>query len=241
MNGKEKHRQKRFSLSLKRVIDYLGAALMLLLLFPVMALIALLIKLDSRGPVLFRQVRLGLGERPFTMYKFRTMIPGAEQGGLSVLPSDPRVTSVGHWLRSLSLDELPQLIHILTGDMSLVGPRPLLPEQVEQMTAYERRRLQMPPGLTNFAVLYGRNRLTFEERMRLDVWYVEHWSLWLDAQILWKTPWIALRGEGAYTSPEAAAAAARRQVDRSAASALSDPPFLDPHVPVDDYKHGSRK
>lgn len=225
MSGKEKYRQKRFSLYLKRVIDCLGAALMLMLLLPVMALIVLLIRLDSRGPVLFRQVRLGLGGRPFTMYKFRTMVPGSEQGGLSVLPSDPRVTSVGHWLRSLSLDELPQLIHVLTGDMSLVGPRPLLLEQVEQMTPQERRRLEMPPGLTNLPALYGRNRLTFDERMRLDVWYVEHWSLWLDAKIVWKTPWIVLRREGVYTSPRAAAAAARRQVDRSAASSLSDTPF----------------
>lgn len=208
----ERLRRKKAALFIKRVCDVTIAVLGLVVLFPLLALIALLIKLDSRGPTLFRQVRAGLGGHPFTMCKFRTMVPGSEQGGLSVLSSDPRVTRVGYWLRSFSLDELPQLLHIFTGDMSLVGPRPLLPEQVEQMTPQERRRLEMPPGLTNLPALYGRNHLTFDERMRLDVWYVEHWSLWLDVKILLKTPWVVLRREGVYTSPEAAAAADRYRI-----------------------------
>jgi lipopolysaccharide/colanic/teichoic acid biosynthesis glycosyltransferase len=218
-------RGTKVALLIKCLCDKAMAVLGLILLFPLLSLIALFIKLDSRGSVLFSQVRAGLGGRSFTMYKFRTMVPGAEQGGLSVLPADPRVTRMGHWLRSFSLDELPQLINILKGEMSLVGPRPLLPAQVEHMTPIERRRLEMLPGLTNLPALYGRNRLTFDKRMRFDVWYVEHWSLWLDAKILLKTPWIVLRRDGAYASPEAAAAAARRQVDRSAANTPSNTPL----------------
>lgn len=190
------------ALLVKRLCDMTVAAVGLVLLAPLMAVIALLIKCESRGPALFCQVRVGLGGRPFTMYKFRTMVPGAEQGGLTVLSGDPRVTRLGHWLRSFSLDELPQLANVLQGEMSLVGPRPLLPKQIEKFTPFERTRLAVLPGMTNLPALKGRNSLSWDERMRWEIYYVEHWSLWLDLHILIRTLWIVPLRKGVYAASE---------------------------------------
>lgn len=190
------------ALFVKRVCDVTVAAVGLITLAPLMALIALLIKLDSRGPILFCQNRIGLGGRSFTIYKFRTMIPGAEKGKLTVLSSDPRVTRLGYRLRSLSLDELPQFINVLKGEMSLIGPRPLLPEQTEKFTVHERKRLQMLPGMTNLPAIRGRNSLTWKERMELDVWYVENWSLLLDIEIFLRSIWVILQQKGVYAPNE---------------------------------------
>jgi lipopolysaccharide/colanic/teichoic acid biosynthesis glycosyltransferase len=178
------YKRKPFSFFLKQVSDYAGAALLLTLFLPAMAIIAVLIKLDTRGPALFRQTRAGRFDKLFSIYKFRTMVVGAEKISLEIFKDDPRITRVGRFLRITSLDELPQLINILRGEMSLIGPRPLLPNTVRPE---ERRRQNMKPGLTSFPVLFGRHELDRDKRMRLDVWYVDHWSLRLDLQILLKT------------------------------------------------------
>lgn len=178
------YEKKPVSFLLKQIVDCLGAALLLVLLSPILGLIALLIKLDSPGPVFFRQMRAGRFHQPFTVYKFRTMIAGADQVSLEIFKNDPRITRIGRLLRITSLDELPQLINVIRGEMSLIGPRPLLPETIKPE---ERRRQNMKPGLTSYPVLFGRHQLDWDERMRLDLWYVDHWSLWLDLKILVKT------------------------------------------------------
>ncbi|MCX7847875.1 MAG: sugar transferase [bacterium] len=190
------------SLFIKRVFDVMVAGAGLVLLSPVMGLIALWIKADSRGPIFFRQVRAGRGGKPFTIYKFRTMVEGAEKGGYYTAAEDPRITRVGRFLRATSLDELPQLWNILKGEMSVVGPRPTLLYQVEQYNERQRKRLEMRPGVTGWAQVNGRNALSWPERIELDVWYVEHWSLWLDLKILMKTLVVWLRGEGVYAEKE---------------------------------------
>ena len=181
-------------LTLKRFPD-IAVSLVWMLLFAVpFALICLLIKIESPGPVFFCQERIGKDGRPFKIWKFRTMVDGAVNLGLGYTtgPEDQRITRVGHVLRLLSLDEVPQLINVLLGDMSLVGPRPTLGYQVEQYDAEQRRRLDVKPGVTSLAAVNGRNALSWEERIEMDVWYVRHWSLWLDLKILAKTPWVAL-------------------------------------------------
>lgn len=187
---------------IKRGLDLILGGLALILFAPVIVLIILAIKLDSPGPVLFRQIRAGLGGKPFTMYKFRTMFVDSDISDLAVRQSDPRVTRLGHWLRSFSLDELPQLANVLKGEMSLVGPRPLLPSQVDKFNAQERKRLRTLPGMTNLPAIKGRNSLTWQERIRLDTWYVENWSIWLDLEILLKTPWFVLQRSGVYAARE---------------------------------------
>ncbi|MDX6203841.1 MAG: hypothetical protein QOJ83_3341, partial [Frankiales bacterium] len=165
---------------------------------------------DSRGPVLFRQTRAGTGGRPFTVYKFRTMAVDAESrleelralnesdGLLFKMRRDPRVTRSGRFLRKYSLDELPQLLNVLRGNMALVGPRPPLPSEVEAYGADVRRRLMVRPGITGLWQVSGRSDLTWEESVRLDLYYVENWSPALDISILWKTLFAVLRGGGAY-------------------------------------------
>ena len=190
-----------FLLALKRAFDFLAAAFLLALALPLLLGAALAVKLDSRGPVFFRQERIGRGGRPFTMWKFRSMVVGAvNQGaGYLVVRDDPRITAVGKWLRRFSLDELPQLLNVLLGEMSLVGPRPSLPYQVEQYDSFQRQRLQMRPGITGLAQVTGRNELSWPERIRLDVWYVQHWSLLLDLRILGRTAGVVLGQAGTYT------------------------------------------
>ena len=187
---------------MKRLFDILLAATGLVLLSPLFALIALWIKCDSRGPVFFRQVRVGRQGKPFRIYKFRTMVADAEKSGYFTAEKDSRVTRSGRFLRKTSLDELPQLINILTGEMSVVGPRPTLPYQVEQYTPRQRRRLEVRPGVTGWAQVNGRNTLSWPDRIEHDIWYVEHWSLLLDLKILARTVTVWLRGEGLYAEKE---------------------------------------
>jgi len=194
----------------KTAMDRFGSVAGLLLLAPALLALALAIRIDSPGPVLFHQTRVGRGGREFTMLKFRTMVVDAEQrltglmsdnqggGVLFKMRSDPRITRVGRFLRRYSLDELPQLFNIALGDMSLVGPRPPLPREVEQYGAEMRRRLLVKPGLTGLWQVNGRSDLDWEESVRLDLRYVENWSFAFDLVILWKTAAAVIRGNGAY-------------------------------------------
>jgi exopolysaccharide biosynthesis polyprenyl glycosylphosphotransferase len=195
---------------LKDLIDRCVAAVALLLLSPLMLAIAVSIRLSDRGPALFRQTRVGKDGATFSMYKFRTMVVDAEQrlaglrelnefdGVLFKMRRDPRITKIGARLRKWSLDELPQLFNVLLGDMSLVGPRPPLPDEAARYADHVRRRLVVKPGLTGLWQVSGRSDLSWDESVRLDLRYVENWSLALDLQILWKTIAVALRGSGAY-------------------------------------------
>ncbi|WP_433250222.1 sugar transferase [Streptosporangium sp. CA-135522] len=194
----------------KSLFDRVGAGLVLLALSVPMLVITVLIRATSPGPALFRQVRVGKGGREFKVVKFRTMVNDAERlklelqrhnesdGVLFKMRNDPRITRVGAFLRRYSLDELPQLLNVLHGEMSLVGPRPPLPEEVKQYGEDVRRRLVVKPGMTGLWQVSGRSDLTWEESVRLDLRYVENWSLFLDLQILWKTWSAVTRGEGAY-------------------------------------------
>jgi exopolysaccharide biosynthesis polyprenyl glycosylphosphotransferase len=192
----------------KRSIDVALAIAGIVLLCPLFLITALLIKLTSRGPVIFRQVRCGLNGRTFTFYKFRSMVEDAEARLHQVvhlnekdivvkIKNDPRLTTVGKWLRKFSIDELPQLFNVLKGDMSLVGPRPAIPTEVAQYQRWQRRRLRMRPGLTCLWALRGRDKVDFESWMRLDLQYIDNWSLGLDAKIILLTIPHVVSGRGA--------------------------------------------
>ena len=197
---------------LKRCVDLVGASFGLVVLSPVLAVLALLVRLDSRGPALFAQTRVGLRGRPFRMLKFRTMRDGADVERRSVahlnqsddsrlfkIPDDPRVTRLGRTIRRWSLDELPQLYNILAGDMSLVGPRPFFESDLADYEAHHFRRLAMKPGLTGLWQVSGRSDIVdFEEVVRLDRWYIEHWSLAFDLRIIARTIPAVVRRHGAY-------------------------------------------
>ena len=180
---------------LKRVMDVSIASLALIMLSIPMLIAAFAVRLKMGGPVLFRQLRPGLKGRPFEVLKFRTMTDARDERG-QPLPDEQRLTATGRWLRRLSLDELPQLINVLRGDMSLVGPRPLLMEYLPLYTPEQARRHDVPPGITGWAQVNGRNAVDWEERFRLDVWYVDHQSLWLDLRILGLTLVRVLGGDG---------------------------------------------
>lgn len=184
----------------KRAVDVLLSAAGLVVTSPLLAGAAVAIRLESAGPVVLRQTRVGKDGCDFTMFKFRTMVVDAHTTGAGWLTAqdDPRITRVGSFLRKSALDELPQLVNVLRGDMSIVGPRPTLRYQVEQYTPLQRRRLEVRPGLTGWAQVRGRNLLTWPERILLDIWYVEHRSLWLDTKILVRTVPVLLRGGGVY-------------------------------------------
>jgi lipopolysaccharide/colanic/teichoic acid biosynthesis glycosyltransferase len=175
---------------MNRMVDAALAGLGLAVASPALAAAAAAIKLDDGGPVLYRQRRVGLNGDEFELVKLRTMTVGAEhQGaGYAVNEGDPRITRVGRLLRRLSIDEIPQLWNVVRGDMSLIGPRPTLAYQVEQYTSRQRRRLEVKPGITGWAQIHGRARLPWDERIELDVWYVEHRSALLDLKILARTP-----------------------------------------------------
>jgi lipopolysaccharide/colanic/teichoic acid biosynthesis glycosyltransferase len=177
------------ALALKRTLDATLAAAGLVVLSPVLAALAAVILVEDGGPVLFRQERAGLDGQPFTILKFRTMIRDASsQGaGLAVNEGDERILRFGDSYRRLGLDELPQLWNVLRGEMSLIGPRPTLLEQVERYTPRQRLRLAMRPGVTGWSQIHGRTSIPWSRRIELDVWYVEHWSLRLDARIVWRT------------------------------------------------------
>ncbi|HEV8601980.1 MAG TPA: sugar transferase [Gaiellaceae bacterium] len=189
----------------KRALDIAVALVGVVVTAPFFVLIALAIKLESRGPVLFRQERIGRDGRPFQILKLRTMVAGAHLLGPGYLVSegDFRVTRIGAFLRKWSLDELPQLLNILRGEMSVVGPRPTLRYQVEQYTGFQRRRLEVPPGVTGWAQIRGRNGLTWPERIVLDVWYVDHRSLSLDVKILLRTLRVIVRPAEVYNEARA--------------------------------------
>jgi exopolysaccharide biosynthesis polyprenyl glycosylphosphotransferase len=194
----------------KRSIDLIFAGLALVISAPLMALLALMIKLESPGPVLFRQERVGRNGRCFTVYKFRSMVERAEEqqealqelneaeGPLFKIRDDPRMTHVGKLLRKFSLDELPQLYNVLHGEMSLIGPRPPLPTEVKQYQEWHKRRLEVAPGLTGLSQISGRSQLTFDETALLDIYYIENWSLGLDTKILLQTIPRVIFGNGAY-------------------------------------------
>jgi sugar transferase EpsL len=182
-------------LAIKRAFDITVSLTGLILLSPLMALIALAIHLSMGTPVLFRQPRLGYQGRPFVLYKFRTMNDNRDEQG-NLLPDEQRLTRLGRFLRSTTLDELPELINVLRGEMSLVGPRPLLVEYRDLYTPEQWRRHEMPPGMAGPVLADGRNALDWEEKFQRDVWYVDHWSLWLDFKILARTAWKVLKREG---------------------------------------------
>ena len=195
----------------KRALDLGGALVLVLLLAPVLLVIALVVRLTSRGPALYRSTRTGMYGRQFTVLKFRTMHRGADgvraellelnevPGGiLFKIRRDPRVAPFGRFLRRYSLDELPQLFNVLAGSMSLVGPRPPLPDEVERYCSQTRRRLLVKPGMTGLWQVSGRSDLPWDEAVRLDLYYVEHWSLGLDLAIVLRTIWAVLSGRGAY-------------------------------------------
>jgi len=188
---------------IRRAVDVLVAGTVLVASAPLLALAIALIRLESRGPAIYRQRRSGRHGVPFEVLKLRTMVDGAEHigAGLAVDSHDSRITRVGAVLRRTSLDELPQLVNILRGDMSLIGPRPTLPAQVEQYTPRQRGRLVVRPGITGWAQVNGRTSLPWSERIELDLWYIEHRSLSLDLRILWRTVAIVLGGEGLYKGP----------------------------------------
>jgi lipopolysaccharide/colanic/teichoic acid biosynthesis glycosyltransferase len=184
-----------------RLLDLAIAGLLLVVSAPLLGLAALAIKLESHGPVFYRQRRVGRGGRPFELWKLRTMVRGAETmgHGIYVLEGDARITRVGRLLRRFSLDELPNLINVLRGDLAIVGPRPTVQEQVDRYTERQRRRLEVKPGITGWAQVNGRTSLPWPERIELDVWYVEHRSLRLDLKILARTARMLTTGHGLYS------------------------------------------
>jgi lipopolysaccharide/colanic/teichoic acid biosynthesis glycosyltransferase len=179
-----------------RTLDAAIAGAGLVLTSPLLATAALAIKLEDRGPVVYRQTRVGKGGEDFELFKLRTMVVGAEKlgAGFAVDRGDPRITRTGRLLRWASIDELPQLWNVLRGDMSVIGPRPTLRYQVEQYDEQQRRRLEIRPGLTGWAQVNGRAELPWPERIQLDVWYVENRSPWVDLKILLRTPLALFRG-----------------------------------------------
>ena len=197
------------SLLIKRGLDFIMALVALVALSPLLLILAVLVKITSRGPILFSQTRCGLGGRRFTLYKFRSMRADADlrreelealnevDGPVFKIRNDPRCTAIGRFMRKFSLDELPQLVNIIKGDMSFVGPRPPLPEEVEKYEPWQRRRLRMQPGLTCLWALEGRSKLSFRRWMELDLEYIDHWSMLLDWKIILKTIPIVLVGRGA--------------------------------------------
>jgi lipopolysaccharide/colanic/teichoic acid biosynthesis glycosyltransferase len=185
---------------LKRGLDIVIASLGAAITAPFVALVALAIRVESPGHPIYRQTRVGEKGRPFEIYKLRTMVRGAEftGAGLAIQEGDDRITRVGAFLRRYSLDELPNLWNVLRGEMSIVGPRPTVPVQVEQYTERQRGRLNVKPGITGWAQINGRASLPWAERIELDLWYVEHWSLALDLKILARTLGLVLSGRGLY-------------------------------------------
>ncbi len=183
-----------------RVLDVVLGGVGAALTAPVVAVLALAIRLESRGHPIYTQTRVGLDGRPFSIYKLRTMVQGAEftGAGLAIAEGDSRITRLGNFLRRYSLDELPNLWNVVRGEMSIVGPRPTLAAQVEQYTERQRGRLAVKPGITGWAQVNGRASLPWPERIELDLWYVEHRSMWLDLRILARTVRMVVGGEGIY-------------------------------------------
>ncbi len=196
-------------MTLKRLFDIVSSALALWVLSPMLLGVAIGIKLSSRGPIFFKQQRVGLHGKKFSMLKFRSMVTNAEElkdklmqqnemsGPVFKMKRDPRITAIGRFIRKYSIDELPQLINVLRGDMSVVGPRPPVPNEVAKYESWQRRRLSVRPGLTCIWQVSGRNEITFEEWMYLDMLYVDNWSLYLDFSLILKTVPVVITGRGA--------------------------------------------
>ena len=187
---------------MKRFFDFLASTIGIILLSPLLIIIAIWIKLDSKGSILFKQERVGKNNKLFNILKFRTMVVNAEKSGFYTAENDSRITRSGNFLRKTSLDEIPQLFNIFKGEMSIIGPRPTLKYQVDKYTDFQKRRLEVLPGVTGWAQVNGRNSLSWPERIKLDVWYVDNFSLLLDVKILYKTVFVWLRGEGVYAEKE---------------------------------------
>ena len=187
---------------MRRPLDILIAAAALILTSPVLAVAALATRLESPGPVIYRHRRVGRSGAPFELWKLRTMVQGAEGmgAGLYIEPGDARITRTGRLLRRFSLDELPNLVNVLRGEMAIVGPRPTVQEQVDRYTAHQRRRLEVKPGITGWAQVNGRLTLSWPERIELDVWYVDNRSLALDLRILARTARMLATGRGLYSA-----------------------------------------
>lgn len=181
--------------AVKRLIDILGALVGLIILSPVMLVVAVAVYVSMGSPVLFKQERAGLNGRPFMLYKFRTMLDLRDEHG-NLLPDEKRLTPVGRFLRNWSVDELPQFWNVLKGEMSLVGPRPLPTRYLPRYNEFQMRRHEVKPGITGWTQVKGRNSLSWEEKFRLDVWYVDHWSILLDLYIIALTIWKVLKHEG---------------------------------------------
>jgi sugar transferase EpsL len=179
----------------KRLLDLAISLVGLILLSPILLLIAILVWVKNGRPILYRQQRPGYKGRPFLIYKFRTMTDKRDPAG-NLMPDSERLTGFGRFLRSTSLDELPEIINILKGEMSWVGPRPLLMQYLGRYSKEQMRRHDALPGVTGWAQVNGRNALSWQEKFRLDVWYVDHWNFWLDVKILWMSVWKVLRREG---------------------------------------------
>ena len=192
--------RRELQLFAKRIVDVVLAIFSLIIVAPLVLISAVAIKLGSPGPVFFRLRVAGLGGEGFDQWKLRTMVNGAREGGdrFETSSRDPRITRVGHFLRRWSIDELPQLWNVLRGEMSIVGPRPTFFEIASKYSAEQARRLAMRPGLTGLAQVQGRNLLTWTERVELDIFYVEHYSLWLDCEIMALTIPVLFRSEGVY-------------------------------------------
>ena len=185
-----------------RLLDITVAAVALVVCSPLLLVAAVAIRLESPGGVVYRHQRIGRGGRPFELWKLRTMVSGAESmgAGLYIEAGDARITRVGALLRRFSLDELPNLVNVLRGEMSIVGPRPTVAEQVDRYTPHQRRRLEVKPGITGWAQVNGRTSISWPERIELDIWYVDHRSLWLDIRILARTARLLVSGQGLYSS-----------------------------------------
>lgn len=187
--------QRKTAFMLKRLFDLLCAIVLIIILLPLLIFIALIVWITMGYPFFFCQLRTGYKGKPFMCYKFRTMNDKRDQHG-NLLPDELRLTGLGKFLRATSLDELPELFNVLRGEMSLVGPRPLLMQYLERYTPEQARRHDVLPGITGWAQINGRNALTWEEKFRLDLWYVDNWSFWLDLKILALTAWKVLKREG---------------------------------------------
>jgi len=219
--------RRKLLLAVKRGVDVAGSATGLVVLSPILAWAALAVAVTNGFPIFFRQERPGLRGKPFSLVKFRTM-RSPRPGEVWFESDDERVTRVGRLLRSTSIDELPELWNILRGEMSLVGPRPLLVEYLDHYTTDEQRRHEMRPGLTGWAAVNGRHTAPFEERLRMDVWYVDHWSLMLDLRILWLTVWQVIRRESVVATQDSTILPSRfeaglRQAGAQAEQQASDP------------------
>jgi lipopolysaccharide/colanic/teichoic acid biosynthesis glycosyltransferase len=186
---------KKVERLIKLLLDKLVAALVLLLLSPVILIVAIAVYFNMGSPVIFAQLRPGKNNKIFTFYKFRTMTDRRDATG-NFLPDGERITSFGEWLRQTSLDELPQLWNVLVGDMSFIGPRPLIVAYLDRYSPEQARRHEVLPGITGLAQINGRNAISWEEKFQLDVWYIDNWSFWLDLKILFLTIWKVIQRDG---------------------------------------------